>query len=575
MKKSLILLLLLATTAILGAGVVILQGKIVDPSGKTVSSVLIFDSVTKVYSSEEGNFRISTEADSLSFSRLGYRPLTLAVTEIKTRVILEPEPVLLPKITVSESAWDFFSPPADRVTLPIDPDRHYYSAGDVVTSSPAIRSNDVRLAGESQGVSILGTLARHSLIIVDSVALNPGGESYDLSLIDAENIASIELIKNNASVYGGGSAIGGILNIRTKQGKKAGGKDFSLSTELGSFGYAKTALAFGTARSNWDLRLSASLLDTDNDFAYQIPDWWAQDSLAIRENNAKRQNSLSASVSTLLRQVRLSLQTDYTTFHRQLPGTVNFSDVYRHAFLEGYASRNRLTLSSPLWGLNADWLAWLNLDRTLYDNTRAPLAVFLSQYRQKLMGSGLRGSLGRELDLGRGITLNTGLAAEMGYETYQNQNLLMPANDLDHNANFANVSFKSGLELDRRGLIYSGAGALRYDRAGGGDNFSWRLEGSLKHFGYLETTLGGTLGTSFALPSPYDLYWRGDSQAIGNPESRQREIPGWTNLAGKPAEQLSPAQRLPQKLDRQPDPVAPGADVWQRLETSEHRPGKD
>lgn len=523
--RRILLLALLLVPALLGARLI--EGKTVDPSGKVISMVLVSDGLIQNYSSEDGSFRISTQADSLTFSRLGYITRTLATAELGKRVTLQPRALQMPKVTVSESAWDFLAPPADRVTLPLDPDRHYYSAGDVASSSPAAHSNDVRLAGESQSLSILGNLPRHSLIILDGVALNPGGESYDLSLIGAEDIASMELIKNNASVYGGGSAIGGILLIKTKQGQPSGSKDFSLSAELGSFGYARTALAFGTSLQNWVLRLNASHLNTDNDFPYRMPEWWSADSLATRENNAKRQNSVSASVTALLNEARLSLQSDYSSFNRQLPGTVNFSEVYRHAFIEGYANRNRLNFTAPYKGLNAELLAWLNLDGTLYDNTRAPLAVYISQYRQKLLDTGLRGSLGGEYEPLEKLTLNAGMSAELGSEHYRNQNLLNPVNDLDHSATFANASLKNGLELDLDDLICEVAGALRYDHAGNDDNLSWRLEGNLKTFGYVETTLGGTLGTSFALPSPYDLYWRGDSQAIGNPDLASERSKGW------------------------------------------------
>lgn len=167
MKKVLLPFLLLAAVGWLNAFVI--EGKVVDPSGQAISSVLVSDGLIQIYGSENGAFKISTQADSLSFSRLGFQARTLPVTEVGKRVTLLPEPVLLPKITVSESAWDFFAPPADRVALPVDPDRHYYSAGEVLTSSASTHSGDVRLAGESQGVSILGNLARHSLIILDGV----------------------------------------------------------------------------------------------------------------------------------------------------------------------------------------------------------------------------------------------------------------------------------------------------------------------------------------------------------------------------------------------------------------------
>ncbi|MFO8145673.1 MAG: TonB-dependent receptor, partial [Candidatus Syntrophosphaera sp.] len=351
--------------------------------------------------------------------------------------------------------------------------------------------------------------------------------SYDLSLIEAENIESIELVKNNASVYGGSSAIGGIVSITTKRGAFRSGERFSLSTEAGSFGYAKNTFTFETARETWKLRLHLANLDTDNDFPYRMPDWWGADSTAIRENNAKRQNSISASFSTRINQARILLRSDLSTFLRGLPGTVNFLEVYRNASLEGFAGRNQISVDSSFLGCEANAHLWLNLDRTLYDNTRAPLGVYLSKYRQTMRDLGLRGSLGKELPLGSGILFTTGFAGEAGARQYINSDLLGSQAELDHYARFANASLKSGLELDLGDLIWTSSAAGRYDYGDREDNFSWRLESSLRRISRLETSLGATLGTSFSLPSPYDLYWRGDSQAIGNPDLASESSRGW------------------------------------------------
>jgi len=150
-----------------------------------------------------------------------------------------------------------------------------------------VHSNDVQLPGETQNISILGNLARHSLIILDGVPLNPDGNSYDLSLLDANNIESVEIIKNNVSVYGGSSAIGGMVMITTKKGLKQTGKEFSLNTELGSFGYAQNSLSFTLNQPSNIFRINLSNLSTDNDFRYKVPEWWSPDSTAIRSNNAK------------------------------------------------------------------------------------------------------------------------------------------------------------------------------------------------------------------------------------------------------------------------------------------------
>ncbi|MBW6513491.1 MAG: TonB-dependent receptor [Candidatus Syntrophosphaera sp.] len=527
MIKVLPVFLVLAAIWISGWGTTTRLGKIIDEAGNPVPGAVVSDGQNQVFSANDGTFYFYTSADSLIVQRLGYLPRRVAFSNMIKPIVLKAEPIVLPKVIVSETALDLFSAAPDRISLPIDPDRHYYSAGEILSSAPSIHSNDVLLKGESQSVSILGNLARHSLIVLDGIPLNPDGGSFDLSLLEADNIASIELIRNNASVYGGASAIGGIVQITSKQGSTRSGERFLLGTELGSFGYAKNSFSFETAQSDWNLRFSASNLNTDNDFPYRVREWWTADSLAVRANNAKRQNSLSASYSRRFDELRFSLQSDLSSFHRQLPGTVNFADVYLNAWLEGFANRNRLALDAPFGGLETRLLLWLNLDGTLYDNTRAPLPVFVSKYRQKLANLGLRLSLGRETHLFKSLKWNSGLAAEAGTEHYQNLDLLMPDKDLDHYSRFANASLKNSLVLDLGDLIWTNSAALRHDHADLEDNLSWRLESGLRHIGFVETILGATLGTSFSLPSPYDLYWKGDSQALGNPDLASETSRGW------------------------------------------------
>ncbi|MGC9361346.1 MAG: TonB-dependent receptor, partial [Candidatus Syntrophosphaera sp.] len=498
-----------------------------DESGRPIAGAVVSDGHNRVFSAEDGTFYFYTAADSILVQRLGYLPRRVAFRVIAKPIVLKAEPVTLPKVTVTQSARDLLAMPPDRISLPIDPDRHYYSAGEIISSTPSASTGGVRLAGESQGISILGNLSRHTLVLLDGIPLNPDGASYDISLLEAGEIESIELIKNNASVYGGSSAIGGIVSITTKKGAHQSGEKFALSTEAGSFGYAKNTFTFETAWETWKLRLHLANLDTDNDFPYRMPDWWSADSTATRENNAKRQNSISASFSIRVNKARILLRSDLSSFRRGLPGTVNFLEVYRNAFLEGSAGRNQITVDSDFLGCEASTLLWLNLDRTLYDNTRAPLTVYLSKYRQTMRDLGLRGSLGKELTFGSRISFTAGFAGEAGTRHYVNSDLLGAQADLDHYSRFANASLKGGLKLDLDDMIWDSSAAGRYDYGNREENFSWRLESSLRRVGRIETTLGATLGTSFSLPSPYDLYWRGDSQALGNPDLESESSRGW------------------------------------------------
>ena len=527
MKSWIVTLCLSIITVALTAESYLIQAVIVDPKEHPVSEVVISDGSKTVFSNEKGYFLINTSADTLTFHRLGFQEKKLSVKYIGKKVILTPDPVVLPRITVSDIAWNIVSPPPDKISLPIDPDRHYYSAGEVLTTNPAIHSNDVSLPGESQNISILGNLSRHSLIILDGVPLNPDGSSFDLSLLDPNNIESVDIIKNNVSVYGGSSAIGGIVMISTKKGLKQTGKQFSISTELGSFGYAQNSLSFTFNQPSTIFRINLSNLSTDNDFRYKVPEWWSPDSTAIRSNNAKHQNSLAASYTRLNKKSHFSFQTEYLSFMRQLPGTVNFTEIYKNASLSGWANRNRFNLNAPLFSGELGTLIWLNLDQTTYDNTKAPLPVYLSHYKQSLLNSGIHGSYGQNSSITPELSLNTSLSAEAGYNSYQNNNLLNSANNIDFSSRFANSILKTELKIDKGEFIWSNSGAIRYDLTEQENEFTWRLESSLQSLGYIETTIGGTLGTSFALPSPYDLYWKGDSQALGNPDLKSEHSQGW------------------------------------------------
>lgn len=527
MKRACLLSLCLLLGVLLPAKAVLLRGRIVDEAGQALEGAVIGDGSQRVFSAEDGSFQLLTEADSLAVSRMGFKARNVPSRGLSGAIVLQAEPVLLPRILVSESSLDDFSGAADLIRIPVDPDRHYYSASELLSSTTALSSADIRLKGETQNLSILGNLSRHSLILLDGVALNPNGASYDLSLLDPQNIASIELIKNNASVYGGGSAIGGIVQITTHRGSPVREQKGSLELEFGSFGYAKSAFTFNTSRSNWNLRLQLSDFSTDNDFPYQLRSWWAADSTARRENNAKRQSSVWAASSFRTGKILLSLQSEYQSFHRQLPGTVNFLEIYRRAFLKGFANRSKLSLDAKLLGWDWQTALWLNLDRTLYDNTQAPLAVFRSKNRQKMSYLGLRSSLDREFRLAPWFSLDGGLTAETGLNRYQNLDLLASATAPQHDIRFVNGSLKAGCKMDSGAFLWKNSAALRADHSGQDKMLSWRLESSLQHFSWLDTTLGATLGTSFALPSPYDLYWKGDSQALGNPELHSEKSRGW------------------------------------------------
>jgi len=508
--KSLSVLLLFLCGSL---SAVYVNGYIQDENSRPIEQALVELGQAWTLSDATGYFSLQGEGDSLRVSRLGFQPYAVGIKSGTLKISLRARPVELPIVRVIESYSSFVNSAADLLSVPIDPDRHYFSATQMLGEASGTSSSDTPLRGEVQSIRLLGNLPRHSLILLDGIPLNAEGESYDLSLLDPQNIEKIEIIKNNASVYGGGAAIGGVVMITSRSGRLAQAPQYRAGIEVGSFGYAEARLSFKGNLGALAYRLAMSKFNADNDFKYEPREWWGLQGDQTRSNNAKRQNSLSGSISTRLGQSLLILSSDLEEFHRQLPGTVNFSEIYRNAWLKGYANRNRISLEAPLAGLNSRAQLWYNQDRTLYDNTSAPLPVFISRYRQGLWNAGIK--LGLEKSEG---LIRAGLGAEAASTSYLNENLLNAGSPLRYQAKQAGFTVRAGMVKD--GDLLGGSAYIvgRYDLTATENVASWRAETELRCKSWAETSLGATWGTSFALPSPYDLYWKGDSQAIGNPD---------------------------------------------------------
>ena len=95
-------------------------------------------------------------------------------------------------------------------------------------------------AGTNSSVFIRGAESRHTLLLVDGVrygSATTGAPSWDG--IPLEMIERIEVLKGPASALYGSEAVGGVVQIFTKQGKK--GFSPSASLTLGSRSYAQAA----------------------------------------------------------------------------------------------------------------------------------------------------------------------------------------------------------------------------------------------------------------------------------------------------------------------------------------------
>jgi vitamin B12 transporter len=103
-------------------------------------------------------------------------------------------------------------------------------------------------------------LTGHVLILINGRRAGTG----NLAEIPLDNVARVEIIRGPGSVQYGSAAMGGVVNVITKQGQ--GKPSVSLEQTLGSWNYRKTGIQASTAMKAFDLSCSASV-DSQDDYS--------------------------------------------------------------------------------------------------------------------------------------------------------------------------------------------------------------------------------------------------------------------------------------------------------------------
>ncbi|MEM7281771.1 MAG: TonB-dependent receptor [Pseudomonadota bacterium] len=135
---------------------------------------------------------------------------------------------------------------------------------DAIATAPGVTINQNGTFGGSASVRIRGASSEQTLVIVDGVVVNdptsPGG-GFNFARLDPVNIERIEVLKGPQSTLWGTDAIGGVVNIVTKQaGSGVGGRVFA---QAGSFGSLRGGAEVGGGNEQVDYRLSVSGHSTD------------------------------------------------------------------------------------------------------------------------------------------------------------------------------------------------------------------------------------------------------------------------------------------------------------------------
>jgi len=498
---------------------------VTDSSGRALENVSVKDSKHSYLSDANGKVRIRISEDELTFRRLGYDVLKTTLKQISPNLIVSLHEVGIqhPTIRVRELEYLPAIPALD--TQLIHPDTNASTGGtaDYLLSTSSFSSSDNRLLGERQTVSLLGSFSRHTLVMLDGVALNAAGEAFDFSKIPVSQIESIEIVKGNASSYGGASAIGGIVNIVTKSPARKAETEFQLGSGVGSFDLQKQQYQLSLVRRAWALNLNYDHYFARNDFSYDAV--WDTDNEYKRLHNDKKADNVFVKAGYNFYHSALEYSLSQGSFVRELPGPIGFLDLYDDSRMSGNHWYQSLMYKWQPGNWENNLQLFHHSDLSIFRNIHPSNPINPSHYSQKQSHYGVQDRLSWAWSLGKveGIAEYKELDFKLSDYDLNGGEPERISGDRELYALGVNGTQKyyfAGIEGNSRL-------ALRNDHMEDDNHFSWRAEQQFSYESLIKYTIGANYGTAFSMPSLYDMYWIGDSETQGNPELKSESSRGY------------------------------------------------
>jgi outer membrane cobalamin receptor len=509
-----------------------ISGYVRNEQGEPLNQVLVKSRAGYALSGSEGDYRIKVaDGDSLLFHKIGYEDVIIDAELLPT--VLEIKRLVLPISgkNIYESAAGCSSQ-VRKITLTENEKLQYISAADYLASESNLIMSGIRLAGSHQTLNVPGYDARHTLVMLDGIAMNRSGEEFDLSRIPLSMISEMEIMPG--SVEAGSGSMGTVLNLIT--GTKDRAAELSSSLSYGSYDNYAADICYSKALEKFRLQGNISYQQGENDFSYPVPeDWQVAGNTQVRKNNNFRQLDLAAFGRYNSEWGDWNVKLYYTDFFRMLPGAINTPLLFEGAAMTG-----------EIWKVHAGWNlitrvlnyqinTWYHSEQTIYDNTHLdePHCYNLYYYKYGINNKGAKG-IKPQITWKQFDNIDIILGVELSSESYEYEETTRPANSIarklrQSQACFTENTFTTGRGVIKPWLKLSG----RYDKA---EAFEGHASGSV--FAGVEkeglVRLKGSIGRlrGFTLPSFYSMYWRGDAEGVGNPDLQAETSKGWQAAAG-------------------------------------------
>ncbi len=135
---------------------------------------------------------------------------------------------------------------------------------ELISSTTGVQIVDQGGSSGLKTINLRGSSANQVLVMIDGQPINNNQNGQvDLGQLVLSNVKRIEILKGPASSIYGANALGGVINIITKEGSDINGTEINFG--LGSFDTYNTSIVHGTSFDNTEVQISAEILKSDGE----------------------------------------------------------------------------------------------------------------------------------------------------------------------------------------------------------------------------------------------------------------------------------------------------------------------
>jgi vitamin B12 transporter len=358
--------------------------------------------------------------------------------------------------------------------------------------------------GSASSAQIRGANSEHTKVMLDGMELNDPmtpGRTFDMSLLLINNIERIEIIRGPQSTLYGSDAMGGVINIISRQ--KTGRPHLSLSAQGGSYGAVSSSLGLSGSTETVSYTLGASYLNHQGFSAagdrYQgnIESDGSRNLTLAGKLGFRLRNNLEINLG--LRSIRSKVDIDNFggDFGDDPNNVQNYDAQLFNAGARGLFLRNR-------------WESKLNLSYLTYDRQQEnpvddihPFDSDRSRFQSSLVKLDWQNNIFAHPS--STVTGGVELSREEGESEYNSESQWGPFASLFPKKSARNVGLYLQDRIQWSGRLFAALG-LRYDHhSHAGGAFTFRLAPAFL-ISETGTRLKATLGTGFKSPSLYQLF---------------------------------------------------------------------